>query len=115
MKPAYLIQVDAARNRRRWYSMHVQHDLFGNIWLICRWGRLGQKGGSERQIATESLLDAEAMCRNMMQRKKRRGYREPRGRHDKVATDADDAGGARDNAADTAGLGPRHRVLGQHA
>ena len=99
MRPVYLTQVDATRNRLRWYSMHVQRDLFGSIWLICRWGRLGQKGGSERQIAAESLLDAEATCRNMTQKKRRRGYRESGGRHDEVATDADDMRGAREDAA----------------
>lgn len=32
----------------RWYTLHLQPDLFGGYDVICRWGRIGRKTVSER-------------------------------------------------------------------
>ena len=32
----------------RWYTLHLQPDLFGGYDLICRWGRIGRKTVSEK-------------------------------------------------------------------
>jgi predicted DNA-binding WGR domain protein len=32
----------------RWYTLHLQPDLFGGYDVICRWGRVGRKTVSER-------------------------------------------------------------------
>lgn len=78
MRPVYLSHIDPLRNRRRWYAIRVQRDLFGAVWLICRWGRLGHKGGTEMTIAAASVEQAEARCRNIIRQKSRRGYRAAR-------------------------------------
>ncbi len=42
--PAVLRRVDPARNMRRFYSLDVERDLFGNVVLVPRWGRIGTAG-----------------------------------------------------------------------
>ena len=46
MKPLHLTwrSVDPATNRRRWYSLCTSRDLWGDVTVIHRWGRLGRQG-----------------------------------------------------------------------
>lgn len=64
----YLRQVDPARNRRRFYAMSVQRDLFGDWTLVREWGRIGRPGrlradgyGSLRE-AQSALARLELTC-----------------------------------------------------
>ena len=46
----YMCSTNPNENRFRWYAMSLHRCLFGGIDLVCRWGRLGQSGGSEKYI-----------------------------------------------------------------
>ncbi|MBB5536259.1 WGR domain-containing protein [Rhizobium giardinii] len=65
---------DATRNMARYYAMSIEPNLFGDVCLLRKWGRIGTKGqtmvhlfGREEE-AVELFLD-------LLRRKRRRGYR----------------------------------------
>ena len=74
-RPVYLQRIDRAQNMRRWYTLHAQLDLFGGIWVICRWGRIGQRGGAEQQLPCASVEQARERMRQLEKRRRQRGYR----------------------------------------
>ncbi|AVA24416.1 WGR domain-containing protein (plasmid) [Rhizobium sp. NXC24] len=70
----YVERSDAARNMARYYAMSIEPNLFGDICLLRKWGRIGTKGqtmvhhfGREEE-AVELFLD-------LLRRKRKRGYR----------------------------------------
>ncbi len=71
--PVLLRRIEDARNMRRFYLLDVQPDLFGGVFLVKQWGRIGTGG----RIVDESY-DSEALAADAMQkqaeRKRRRGY-----------------------------------------
>jgi predicted DNA-binding WGR domain protein len=70
--------IDLARNKKRYYSLSLQTNLFGEISLIRYWGRLGSNRG---QSKTDLYLN-DQMARTAMQSlarlKTRKGY-QPQG------------------------------------
>ena len=40
--PILLVSPVLEANRHRWYSLHLQHALFGGLSLVCQWGRQGR-------------------------------------------------------------------------
>lgn len=71
----YLERIDPARNLARFYLVEIQHDLFGNVVTVRRWGRIGTRG---RQLLTFAISVAHAMSEleHWKDVKCRRGYRQ---------------------------------------
>jgi predicted DNA-binding WGR domain protein len=70
----YVERTDEARNMARFYAMTIEPDLFGEICLTRRWGRIGAQGQMKVQhFASER--DAVATFLDLLRRKRSRGYR----------------------------------------
>ncbi|MCO5966126.1 WGR domain-containing protein [Sinorhizobium meliloti] len=70
----YLERSDPSRNMARYFTMSIEPNLFGDICLLRRWGRIGTKGqmmvhhfGREEE-AVRLFLD-------LLRQKRNRGYR----------------------------------------
>lgn len=71
-----LYRVDRDLNMARFYRVEVLPDLFGEIVVERRWGRIGGRGQCRASsYATTSL--AEAAASRLIGAKERRGYRRP--------------------------------------
>ena len=68
-----LRMIDPERNRRRFYSLDIQPDLFGQFSLIREWGRIGHHSKMLTR-AFESEQKAEKALVMLKNRKIRRGY-----------------------------------------
>ncbi|MBR0801213.1 WGR domain-containing protein [Bradyrhizobium jicamae] len=70
----YVERKDASKNMARFYVMLIEPDLFGDICLTRRWGRIGTRGREmAHSFATEG--EAVALFLDLLCRKRRRGYR----------------------------------------
>lgn len=70
----YIERTDKARNMARFYAMTIEPDLFGEVCLTRRWGRIGAQGQMKVQrFASER--DAVATFLDLLRRKRSRGYR----------------------------------------
>lgn len=65
--------IDSERNKRRFYRMTVQRNLFGEWELLREWGRIGRKGRVRLDRFDQAVAAAEAL-RKMARMKARRGY-----------------------------------------
>ena len=70
----YVERTDLAKNMARYYAMSIEPNLFGDVCLLRRWGRIGSKGqimihhfGREEE-AVDLFLD-------LLRRKRKRSYR----------------------------------------
>jgi predicted DNA-binding WGR domain protein len=70
----YVERSDISRNMSRYYAMSIEPNLFGDICLFRKWGRIGTKGqmmvhyfGREEE-AVRLFLD-------LLRQKRKRGYR----------------------------------------
>lgn len=70
----YVERSDASRNMARYYAMSIEPNLFGDVCLLRKWGRIGTRGqtmvhhfGHEEE-AVRLFLD-------LLRQKRRRGYR----------------------------------------
>ncbi len=71
----YLLhRVDLDLNMARFYRVEVLPDLFGEVILERRWGRIGGRG-QFRAASYPSILLAEAVASRLIGAKERRGYR----------------------------------------
>ena len=65
----YVERTDEARNMARFYAMTIEPDLFGEICLTRRWGRIGAQGQMKVQhFASEQ--DAVATFLDLLRRKR---------------------------------------------
>lgn len=69
-----LHRVDPDLNMARFYRVEVLPDLFGDIIVERRWGRIGGRGQC-RAASYPSIPLAEAAASNLIRAKQRRGYR----------------------------------------
>ncbi|CUX71964.1 WGR domain-containing protein [Agrobacterium tumefaciens] len=70
----YVERTDDARNMARFYAMTIEANLFGEVCLTRRWGRIGAQGQMKVQhFASER--DAVATFLDLLRRKRSRGYR----------------------------------------
>ncbi len=51
--PTYLRATNLSKNIRRWYSLRMGQDLFGDWLLITQWGRQGFKGHYKQYVFPE--------------------------------------------------------------
>lgn len=70
----YVERSDVSKNMARYYAMSIEPNLFGDICLLRKWGRIGTKGqmmvhhfGREEE-AVRLFLD-------LLRQKRKRGYR----------------------------------------
>ena len=69
-----LHRVDPELNMARFYRVEVLPDLFGDIIVERRWGRIGGRG-QFRAASYRSTSLAEAAASALLSAKERRGYR----------------------------------------
>ena len=60
---------------RRYYELRLQRNLFGEVVLMRRWGRIGGRGGSKRLETYGCAGEARAAFRLWRRAKITRGYR----------------------------------------
>ena len=70
----YVERTDEARNMSRFYAMAIEPNLFGEICLTRRWGRIGAQGQMKIQHFAKER-DAVATFLELLRQKKSRGYR----------------------------------------
>lgn len=69
----YVERTDTARNMARFYEMAIEPNLFGEVCLTRRWGRIGAHGQTMVQhFALER--DAVIAFLELLREKRRRGY-----------------------------------------
>lgn len=71
-----LHRVDPDLNMARYYRVEVLPDLFGEIIVERRWGRIGGRGQC-RAASYATINLAEAAASRLIGAKERRGYRRP--------------------------------------
>jgi predicted DNA-binding WGR domain protein len=69
-----LYRVDPDLNMARFYRVEVLPDLFGDVVVERRWGRIGGRG-QFRASSYRSTSLAEAAASALLRAKERRGYR----------------------------------------
>lgn len=69
-----LHRVDPELNMARFHRVEVLPDLFGEIIVERRWGRIGGRGQSQSASCRSTSL-AEAAAYELVRMKERRGYR----------------------------------------
>ena len=70
----YVERKDRARNMARFYSMSIDANLFGELCLTRRWGRIGAKGQTLIHHF-EREQDAVTLFLDLTRQKRARGYR----------------------------------------
>ncbi len=70
----YVERKDRARNMARFYSMSIDANLFGELCLTRRWGRIGAIGQTLIHHF-EREQDAVALFLHLTRQKRARGYR----------------------------------------
>lgn len=70
----YIERKDAPRNMARFYSLEIGSNLFGEICLTRRWGRIGALGQSAAH-PFQREEEAIHLFLDLARRKLRRGYR----------------------------------------
>lgn len=70
----YVERTDRAKNMARFYSMSIDANLFGELCLTRRWGRIGAKGQTLIHHF-EREQDAVALFLDLTRQKRARGYR----------------------------------------
>lgn len=69
-----LHRIDPDLNMARFYRVEVTLDLFGQVIVERRWGRIGSRG-QHRLASYPSTSSAEAAASNLVRVKERRGYK----------------------------------------
>jgi predicted DNA-binding WGR domain protein len=70
----YVERSDASKNMARYYAMSIEPNLFGDVCLLRKWGRIGTKG----QVMVHHFGREEEAVRlflDLLRQKRKRGYR----------------------------------------
>lgn len=70
----YVERTDRAKNMARFYAMSIDANLFGELCLTRRWGRIGAKGQTLIHHF-EREQDAVTLFLDLTRQKRARGYR----------------------------------------
>lgn len=70
----YIERTDPAKNMARFYVMNIEANLFGEVCLTRRWGRIGARGQTMVQYFAKEC-DAVERFLNILRQKRNRGYR----------------------------------------
>ncbi len=60
--------------KRRYYRVSLDRDLFGDLVLVRAWGGLGSNLGQVRQTVVGSEEEGERLLRGIERRRRQRGY-----------------------------------------
>ena len=71
--PFYAERLDPAHSMARFYALELSEDLFGQIWLERRWGRIGTLGQIKLELI-ERDVDPSKRIDALARQKTRRGY-----------------------------------------
>lgn len=71
---AYLEKRDAASNMQRYYRIIVVPTLFGEWAMVREWGRIGRRGGNQKETWFADEADARHSGAAIATSKRRRGY-----------------------------------------
>lgn len=74
-----LRRTDSTKNMARFYTVDIGQDLFGQAWLLRRWGRQGANG-QVRYDRFDDKREAMLALKRLVRTKRRRGYRVREGR-----------------------------------
>ncbi len=72
-EPLLLRRIRPEHNEQRFYALAITADLFGNIVLMRRWGRIGTGGRLREELHCDFASAAESLER-LARKKRRRGY-----------------------------------------
>ena len=72
-RPVTLHRFDPGKRMARFYSLHIERDLFGGVVLRRQWGRIGTAGRT-RLEPHEHEQAATAVLERIEAAKRRRGY-----------------------------------------
>ncbi len=70
-----LRRLEPERNLARFYALLIERDLFGQVVLVRRWGRIGTQG-RERADPHANESEAAAALSQLAATKRRRGYQD---------------------------------------
>ncbi|WP_085033728.1 WGR domain-containing protein [Ensifer aridi] len=70
----YVERWDASKNTLHYYALSIEANLFGDVCLLRRWGRIGRKG---QMMAHHFRHEEEAvkLFLDLLRQKRKRGYR----------------------------------------
>ena len=60
--------------KRRFYKVSLQVDLFGSLHLLLEWGSLDTRNGHFKTLTCEGVADAKAKLRAVRKRRRQHGY-----------------------------------------
>ena len=66
--PTYLRATNPSKNIRRWYSLRIGQDLFGDWLLIIQWGRQGFKGQYKQYVFSDEATAQKELQRILKKR-----------------------------------------------
>lgn len=69
----HLEKIDARRNCYRFYEISLEPDLFAQVALVVRWGRIGGRGRM-RIAGSGSMLEAQDLATRLLRLRLRHGY-----------------------------------------
>ena len=69
----YLVKIDASKNQRRFYNLHLAPTLFGGWSLVREWGRIGS-GGTLRMDPFNTEQEARTGLEKIRTAKLKGGY-----------------------------------------
>lgn len=76
----FLERIDPQRHMCRFYRVWVEPSLFGDWVVVREWGRIGHHSGQRREQWFEEPGPAQYAARQIVRRKKKRGYIESNSR-----------------------------------
>ncbi|MBW9054570.1 WGR domain-containing protein [Rhizobium mesosinicum] len=69
----YVERSDASKNMARYYAMSIEPNLFGDVSLLRKWGRIGTKGQMMvHHFGREE--EAVGLFLDLLRQKRKRGY-----------------------------------------
>ncbi|EEY24688.1 MULTISPECIES: WGR domain-containing protein [Brucella] len=73
--PIHFLKIDPCNNMRRFYTLSIQPNLFGEWCVMRSWGRIGTLGQSVQQTVLNEA-SANALLRRLVAVRRKRGYEE---------------------------------------
>ncbi|WP_369523154.1 WGR domain-containing protein [Brucella anthropi] len=73
--PIHFRKIELHNNMRRFYTLSVQPNLFGEWCVMRSWGRIGTLGQSVQQTVLDEA-SANALLRRLVTVRRKRGYEE---------------------------------------
>lgn len=71
--PIHFRKIDPRNNMRRFYTLSVQPNLFGEWCVMRSWGRIGTLGQSQQQTVTDEA-SATTLLHRLIAVRRKRGY-----------------------------------------